>query len=149
MDSFIHGNIEEIDLPYNTESFDIIICGDVLEHLVDPWSIVRMITRYLKTGGMFIASIPNFCEIKNICSIILKRDFRYEPWGIMDSSHLRFFCKNNCTDLFSEDLFLIKKIEYANPNIKYDIANMLTLGMFKSYFSTNFIIVAVKNKTGL
>ena len=53
MSDFIIGNIEEIDLPYNKESFDIILCGDVLEHLIDPYTIVKKVERIFKRRRSF------------------------------------------------------------------------------------------------
>src|SRR5262249_46433903 len=45
------------NLPHG--AFDHVICGDVLEHLYDPESIVRQATLRLKPGGSLLACIPN------------------------------------------------------------------------------------------
>src|SRR6266536_462068 len=41
------------------ESLDCIITADVLEHLVDPWSVLAQLRRKLVAGGTVVASIPN------------------------------------------------------------------------------------------
>jgi 2-polyprenyl-3-methyl-5-hydroxy-6-metoxy-1,4-benzoquinol methylase len=40
-------------------SFDLILCLDVLEHLVDPWRVVSRLHVIMPEGGYLLASIPN------------------------------------------------------------------------------------------
>lgn len=40
-------------------SFDAIVCSEVLEHLDKPWELVESIYRILKPGGVFVATVPN------------------------------------------------------------------------------------------
>ena len=45
-------DFERHDLPAGHGQFDVILCLDVLEHMVDPWKVVdRLVTGYLKPGG--------------------------------------------------------------------------------------------------
>src|SRR6187549_649659 len=56
IDEFIIGNIEEIELKQQRESFDAVLMGDVLEHLLDPWAAVKKISTLVRPGGRMIAS---------------------------------------------------------------------------------------------
>lgn len=47
IDKLIIGNIENIDLDLPQDYFDVIICGDVLEHLIDPWNTLKKLHKYL------------------------------------------------------------------------------------------------------
>ena len=107
---FIIGNIEELELPYEEKTFDVIICGDVLEHLIDPYSVVRSLKKYLKDDGSLIASLPNIRQWKTLKKILIYGDFKYEDSGILDKTHLRFFTKKNMVALFEENGFAVKKI---------------------------------------
>lgn len=40
-ESFLIGNVEDMSLEYDEKSFDVILCADVLEHLVNPYEIVK------------------------------------------------------------------------------------------------------------
>ena len=115
IDKFQVADIEKEAINAPEEHFDIIICADILEHLADPWATVNRISRHLKKGGRLIASIPNIRECKTLFRVIFLGDFRYDTrGGIMDSTHLRFFCKKNIRQLMSTDsLFPI----YCKPNI--------------------------------
>ena len=83
------------------EVFDYIIFGDVLEHLVDPFTLVDRLKNNLKPGGSIIASIPNIMNA-NVVYELLHGNFTYQDAGILDRTHLRFFTKNEVIKLFQE-----------------------------------------------
>lgn len=148
IDKFIYGNIENIDLGLPLNYFDIIICGDVLEHLIDPWKTLKNLYRYLKSDGIIITSIPNIREIQTLYKIVVKADFGYEEKGILDKTHLRFFCKKNILSLLKEASF-----ESISVNSSFDtigvssirkLSNQLTLGLFRDFLTIQYIIVAKK-----
>jgi 2-polyprenyl-3-methyl-5-hydroxy-6-metoxy-1,4-benzoquinol methylase len=51
------GNI--LDAPFTRESFDVITCFDVLEHLYDPCRVMARVAEWLKPGGIFYVLVPN------------------------------------------------------------------------------------------
>lgn len=148
IDEFYLGNVEEMELPLQQESFDIILCGDVLEHLLDPWKAVDKLTPYLRRGGLFIVCMPNIRHWSAFVRIYLKGDFKYEPLGIFDKTHFRFFCPRNIEALIStKALKPVKKI----PTFKTDKGayrsrwvNALTLGLFPELISRQYIVISEK-----
>ncbi len=151
IDRFLVANIETDAINVNENYFDTIICADVLEHLADPWTVVDKISRYLKPNGILIISIPNIREVKTISQILFKADFKYEAaGGILDKTHLRFFCKKNIHQLLTtKDLSVI----YSTPNFllksvpegkKRRIINLLTLGLFTDLLTVQYIFIARK-----
>lgn len=73
--------------------FDLIVCADILEHLVDPWRVVEQLAR-LSTGSTVLAvSAPNIRFLPAIARIAFGRGFEYRDEGIFDSTHLRFFTR--------------------------------------------------------
>lgn len=144
LDKFISGNIEEMNLPYPQEYFDIIIFGDVLEHLIDPWRVVRTMRNYLKENGALIASIPNIREVKTVFQIMLLGDFKYVGAGILDKTHLRFFCKKNILKLFNDNGFIIEEIIHNNLGKKRNLFNSLTLRFFEDFLVTQYIVYCKK-----
>jgi len=75
--------------------FDLIVCADVLEHLVDPWSVTRRLRSLAGPGGSLAISIPNVRFYRALARIALGKGFRYDPEGIFDVTHLRFFARSN------------------------------------------------------
>jgi 2-polyprenyl-3-methyl-5-hydroxy-6-metoxy-1,4-benzoquinol methylase len=93
-DEVVEGSLPE-DLPWPDESFDTILAYDVLEHLVDPWTAVHRLAALLKPGGQLHVSVPNARSKKLWLPLILRGTFAYEPEGIMDVTHLRFFTRRD------------------------------------------------------
>lgn len=149
MDRFLIGNVEQMDLPLAENYFDVILCGDVLEHLVDPWGTVRKLCSHLKPSGYFIASIPNVREIKTLLSIALHGDFKYNDAGILDRTHLRFFCKKNMVALFEENGLTVVSIK-SNLDIlgkgKRVLLNRLTFRAFAEFLEGEYLLVARKER---
>ena len=145
LDRVVIGNIEQIELPFTDETFDVIVMADVIEHLIDPWSVVKALKRFLKPNGRIIASIPNIQEKKNLVRIYLKGDFSYEDWGVFDRTHLRFFCRKNVIELFEKDYRIIR-IRNLPEKLrgKKAILNRITGGRLIDFFTMQFVVVAEK-----
>ena len=47
-------------IPYEDETFDLVVCDNVLEHLDRPSEVFNEVRRVLKPGGRFVAKTPNF-----------------------------------------------------------------------------------------
>lgn len=74
--------------------FDAIVAGDVLEHLYDPWATLGKLPSLLDDDGCIILSLPHIGHIGAISSL-LNGDFEYQPWGLLDKTHIRFFGVNS------------------------------------------------------
>ncbi|MDP3057629.1 MAG: class I SAM-dependent methyltransferase [bacterium] len=55
--NFVEGDAEKTKFP--NETFDLIVCTEVLEHFLDPSKTLREIKRILKPEGIFIGSVPS------------------------------------------------------------------------------------------
>lgn len=148
-DDFIIGNIEEIKLSFADKQFDVIICGDVLEHLIDPYSVVDKLKKYLKDDGVFIASIPNIRYYTIIKEIFINGTFKYTNAGILDKTHLRFFCKKDILELFENSSYEIIQLEgnsfFTNLRPKLTLFNNLTFRIFEDFLIEQYFVVAKKN----
>ncbi len=76
--------------PLDGRSFDLMLFGDVLEHLTDPAAALERLLPYLDDGGHVIVSLPNVAAWTNRLSLLRGR-WDYRESGILDDSHLRFF----------------------------------------------------------
>ncbi|OMC77570.1 hypothetical protein BK125_13670 [Paenibacillus odorifer] len=83
-------NIEKEALPYQENTFDYIILADVLEHLVDPWSVLEKLRKSLKPSGRILISIPNIMH-HSVIQGLLNGFWTYTDAGILDKTHMRFF----------------------------------------------------------
>lgn len=149
IDKFIIANLETEDLDLPADYFDVIIAGDILEHLIDPWKVVEKMAKFLKNGGIFIVSVPNLREISTISKIVFGGTFNYDPaGGIMDKTHLRFFCKRNVPDLFNKAMYQINSVrpilEVTHKESLRKTVNKFTFSLFEEFLTSQYIIVAQK-----
>jgi 2-polyprenyl-3-methyl-5-hydroxy-6-metoxy-1,4-benzoquinol methylase len=93
-DEVVTGSVPE-DLAWPDGSFDTVLAYDVLEHLVDPWAATTRLAALLKPGGQLHISLPNARSKKLWLPLVLRGTFAYEPEGIMDVTHLRFFTRRD------------------------------------------------------
>lgn len=70
--------------------FDVVVLGDVIEHLVRPEQVMFQIRPLLKPGGYVVISLPNVVHWQTRLKLMRGR-FDYEPTGTLDVTHLRFF----------------------------------------------------------
>jgi len=81
--------------------FDVVLFADVLEHLVDPFEMLRLAQKFLLVGGAIVASLPNIAHW-TVRLNLLRGRFDYQPVGIMDATHLRWFTRRSLYRLFTQ-----------------------------------------------
>ncbi|HAO98456.1 MAG TPA: SAM-dependent methyltransferase [Fibrobacteres bacterium] len=91
-----------LDSLTHTDSYDLIVFGDVLEHLIDPWAILRQAAELLDKDGSIIASFPNIGHYTTLFHLLFMRRWPYRNRGIHDRTHLRFFTRKNLLDLYTQ-----------------------------------------------
>jgi len=147
IDNVICGDVETVQLSFCEEYFDYVIMGDVLEHLHNPWFLVKKLKCCLKNGGHIIASIPNVRNWRIIKDLVLKGEWEYCTVGILDDTHLRFFTKKSMIRLFQSEHFAINCIIPGFkfwPTSKCNIANNFTFGLLRDFLTLQYIVKARK-----
>jgi methionine biosynthesis protein MetW len=71
-------------------TFDIVLMGDVLEHLANPERVLTNVYSLLAKEGCLVISLPNIVHWLTRLKILFGQ-FDYEPFGILDHTHLRFY----------------------------------------------------------
>jgi SAM-dependent methyltransferase len=88
-------------LPSLNREFDVIVYGDILEHLRNPLEVCKGFNCYLRPNGKVIVSVPNFAHLWVRLNLLLGR-FDYADRGILDRTHLRFFTLRSFRDFLRE-----------------------------------------------
>lgn len=70
--------------------FDVVLMGDVLEHLVYPLRTLQQVRPLLRSGGYAVICLPNVVHWLTRLQIAFGQ-FNYKPTGTLDATHLRFF----------------------------------------------------------
>ena len=126
-------------------SLDLILCLDVLEHLVDPWRVVKRLSPLLAPGGRLIVSVPNIRNWKFIRGLLFRGDFHYRDSGLLDRTHLRFFVRDTARDLALAGGLKLHFCGNAHPWQGADARRLLSLASFgrlDDVMIKQFLIVA-------
>jgi len=108
-DQVLVGNIETMPVEEisNFGPVDCIIFGDVLEHLYDPWAVLRRIHGWMTPDARVVACIPNM-QHWSIQARINMGDLEYEDMGLLDRTHIRWFTRRTILSLFESAGFHIE-----------------------------------------
>lgn len=144
LDRVIIGDVESNLDKFEESSFDLIITADVLEHLADPWQVLKKLKVLLNSNGRIVASLPNLSYFPVLLKILLDK-FDYEESGVLDKTHLRFFTLHTIKKMFDECGFRIIKIE-ANKGkgIKSLLLSILSIGLLNKTRNYQYKIIAEK-----
>ncbi len=84
-------NAEQLQFrPDDGVLFDTIVAADILEHLVDPETVLSKLKAGLKKNGLLIVSLPNVANVYVRLNLLMGR-FPYHTKGLLDRTHLRFY----------------------------------------------------------
>ncbi len=115
LDRVVIGNIETLcegpALPFDRTSFDLILALDALEHLANPWNVVKRLHLLLKPGGSIIASIPNVAHFSVVLPLLVHGRWNYVREGLLDRTHLRFFVEQTAIELMTCSGLVVDKMD--------------------------------------
>lgn len=136
----IEGDVEAIDLTPLQARFDTLIISEVLEHLTDPWRVLKALAMCVKPGGQVFASSPNIAHWQVIKSLLTGR-FDYAEQGVMDRTHLRWFTPDSYRAMFEAAGLEVVSIEPLKPfRPKQRLINQLTGHRFRHLFMSQIVV---------
>jgi methionine biosynthesis protein MetW len=108
----IVGDIQEDStLSRITGRFDVIVFGDVLEHLSCPQDVLNNVRRLLNDGGFIIVSVPNIA-LWRVRIALLFGKFEYNDRGVLDKTHLRFYTFGSAKELLKKTGYICMSVNY-------------------------------------
>jgi ubiquinone/menaquinone biosynthesis C-methylase UbiE len=97
---FCEVNIETDKFPDPGNSFDVVVCNQVLEHIKNIYRPLTEMHRVLKMGGFLIVSVPNISALHN-CFLLL---FGIQPTTMkISDSHVRGFAIRSMSQFLSHN----------------------------------------------
>lgn len=138
------GSVESAlpDLPLHY--FDCIIFNDVLEHLVDPFSMLTKVQDLLSKTGVVVASIPNIRHWPEFVDYTLYGNWNYANVGVLDRTHLRFFTRKSIMATMAQCGYALVDIQGINPHYSraQKIASLLSMGALADTLYQQYAVVA-------
>lgn len=112
------GTYQDVYEQLPDEYFDLIICNDVIEHMVDYEVFFQTIKKKMTKKSYIVGAVPNVRYMGNLYELLVKKDWMYKDGGgILDNTHLRFFTEKSLKRIFSKNNFLIEKFQGINSVI--------------------------------
>jgi len=149
----IVGDLDELDLEHvlDGDAFDVVVAGDVLEHLKDPSGVLLAVRRCLRRDGFVVASVPNVAHA-SLRLALLGGSFQYAEIGLLDRTHLHFYTYESLQELFESTGYAIAHLErqekpLEKSEVTYDRAAVPSqlverLGEDRKALTYQFIVVA-------
>lgn len=140
------------NLPFKNDTFDVLVFGEILEHLTEPEKALKEINRTLKSKGYLIMDTPSRSNIidmafhplmriwfiKNMLLKIhidrLREKNLYDKivnWGLyIDLTHVRFYDMRTIEKLVNSSGFDIIDVRGA-PCLRYDLPSIIKPRVFR------------------
>jgi SAM-dependent methyltransferase len=144
----------ERGLPPLPETYDYVMCADILEHLRRPEDLLVQLRRVLKPGGVLIASLPNSGNFYFRLNVLFGR-FPHAKEGLFDRTHVRFYMWDGWRALLEGAGFRITSVRstsipfervagnsapvYAMEKVYYQVARL-----WKALLAYQFVLTAVR-----
>ncbi len=150
-------------LPYQDNTFDVVICVDVLEHVSDYRQVVSEIYRVLKPGGIFFYDTINRNFQSRLMMIWLMENLlRLIPLGVHDWDKfiqpeelkelmvsLNFIeVEMKGFDLFGEVGYVLGELNILRKNLKFDKSLQVFIRKLVQVLKANFLNYQLYRKTG-
>ena len=127
--------------------FDVIYFNDILEHLVDPYAVLKSIKAKLSKNGIIISSIPNVRYFRVLKKLIVNKNWEYEKDGVLDKTHLRFFTSKSIQKMYTDLDYKIQSHQGINKtkSIKPYLYNIPLFFSAKDIFYIQYATVVKAN----
>jgi 2-polyprenyl-3-methyl-5-hydroxy-6-metoxy-1,4-benzoquinol methylase len=123
--------------------FDTIVAYDVLEHLIDPWSVLRELRERVSSGGRLQVSVPNARHLSLVWDLMLKGTFGYtEHGGHRDNTHLRWFTRNDIVAAVAEAGWRVEAVSHSPISAPRRLLERLTFGRSSEFLVLQWYVLA-------
>jgi ubiquinone/menaquinone biosynthesis C-methylase UbiE len=117
-------------LPFANESYEVVWCSEVLEHLFAPDFALREISRVMARGGRLLVTVPYHGRVKDVLIALFRWDEHFSP----TNPHIRFFTRNTLTQLAGQAGF--QKIRTRTCGMNQPLRDL--------FVATNLLLAARK-----
>jgi 2-polyprenyl-3-methyl-5-hydroxy-6-metoxy-1,4-benzoquinol methylase len=108
------GDVESMELPFDPASFDVVLCGDLIEHLRDPGGTLARLRPLLRPSGRLVLTTPNVANWAMRLSLLAGR-WRYTERGILDRSHTHLFTRKTLVETLERAGYEVGRVDFTVP----------------------------------
>ncbi len=90
LDRVFQMNLDDADLSVLGGGFDVVVIGDLLEHLRNPGRMLEALYDLTVAGAQIVCCLPNMAHL-SVIERLVAGDISYDHMGLLDQTHTRFF----------------------------------------------------------
>jgi len=140
------GDVESMELPFAAASFDVVLCGDLVEHLRDPGATLARLRSFLRPAGRLVLTTPNVANWAMRLSLLVGR-WRYTDRGILDRTHTHLFTRKTLVETIEGAGYRVLELDHTAPvpgvgTPRIERAAHAIASVRPSIFAYQFLVVA-------
>lgn len=108
------GDVETMGFPYEPGSFDVVLCGDLVEHLREPESFMARVRHLLRPDGRLVLTTPNVANWSMRLGLLAGR-WRYTERGILDRTHAHLFTRKTLVESLERAGYRVDVLDFTVP----------------------------------
>ena len=108
------GDVETMAFPFDPGSFDVVLCGDLIEHLRDPESFLARVRPLLRADGRLVLTTPNVANWSMRLGLLAGR-WRYTERGILDRTHAHLFTRTTLVETLERAGYRVDVLDFTVP----------------------------------
>jgi 2-polyprenyl-3-methyl-5-hydroxy-6-metoxy-1,4-benzoquinol methylase len=112
------GTYEAVQQELPDQGFDLVVCNDVIEHMVDDAAFLNAVRSKMAPGAYLFGSVPNLRNLPVLQALLFGKDFHYQDAGVLDRTHLRFYTEKSFTRLLAESGFEAITLQGINRKLR-------------------------------
>ncbi len=97
------------DAPLTEKNYQVVVCADVLEHVVKPQEALQQLQKNTAADATFVISLPNVAHL-TIRLMLLFGLFPKMEKGILDRTHLHFYTRKTAQDMLNEGGLQVERV---------------------------------------
>jgi 2-polyprenyl-3-methyl-5-hydroxy-6-metoxy-1,4-benzoquinol methylase len=139
-------DMESTQLPNYINDIDLFLCLDVLEHLKDPWTVVKTLHARMRVGGSIVASIPNVQHYSVSMALLFAGKWELANAGLLDRTHLRFFVRRTAIELMTSSGLRMEAIGPTYGRRLDRAVAILSAGLLTNICALQYIVRVTRAK---
>jgi 2-polyprenyl-3-methyl-5-hydroxy-6-metoxy-1,4-benzoquinol methylase len=108
------GDVETMAMPFAPGSFDVVLCGDLIEHLRTPEDFLARVRPLLAAGGRLVLTTPTVANWAMRLGLLVGR-WRYTERGILDRTHLHLFTRATLVEALERSGYRVVDLDFTAP----------------------------------
>jgi 2-polyprenyl-3-methyl-5-hydroxy-6-metoxy-1,4-benzoquinol methylase len=133
----VEAALDELEGP-----FDTVVAYDVLEHLVDPWLVLRGLRGITAPGGRLQVSVPNARHLSLVLDLLFRGTFGYTDFAHRDITHLRWFTRKDIVAAVAEAGWRVQAVSHSPISAPRRLMERLTFGRSSEFLVLQWYVLA-------